>query len=44
MPSEDTKILYLSQYQNPDKASFINFEDIDGCKNNPRNSSIAKVG
>ena len=44
MPSEDTKILEFSQYQNSDKAPFIIYADlecitekIDGCKNNPEN-------
>ena len=50
MPSEDTKILKLSQYQKSDKAPFIIYADlecilekIDGWKNNPKNSSTTKV-
>ena len=50
MPSEDTKILELNQYQKSDKATFIIYADlecliekIDGCKNNPENSSTTKV-
>ena len=51
MPSEDTKILKFNQYQKSDKASFIIYadlecliEEIDGCNNNPENSSTTKVG
>ena len=51
MPSEDTKILEFNQYQKSDKASFIIYadlecliEEIDGCNNNPENSSTIKVG
>ena len=50
MPSEDTKILKLSQYQKSDEAPFIIYADlecilekIDGWKNNPKNSSTTKV-
>ena len=50
MPSEDTKILEFNEYQKFDKAPFIIYEDleciiekIDGCKNNPENSSTIKV-
>ena len=50
MPSDDTKILKFNQYQKSDKAPFIIFADlewimekIDGCKNNPENSSTTKV-
>ena len=50
MPSEDTKILQFNQYQKSDKAPFIIYADveciiekIDGCKNNPENSSTTKV-
>ena len=50
MPSEDTNILKLNQYQKSDKAPFIIYADleciiekIDGCKNNPENASTAKV-
>ena len=51
MPSEDTKILELDQCQKSDKAKFIIYADleclieqIDGCKNNPENSSTIQVG
>ena len=44
-------MLEFNQYQKCDKASFISYADfdciiekIDGCKNNPENSSTAKVG
>ena len=50
MHSEDTKILEFNQNQNPDEAPFIIYADleciielIDGCKNNPENSSTSKV-
>ena len=50
MHSGDTKILEFNQYQNPDEAPFIIYADleciielIDGCKNNPENSSTSKV-
>ena len=50
MPSEDTKILEVNQYQKSDTAPFIIYADleciiakIDGCKNNPENSSKTKV-
>ena len=50
MPFEDTKILEFNQYQKSDKAPFIIYADleciiekIDGCKNNPENSSTTKV-
>ena len=50
VPSEDTKILQFNQYQKSDKAPFINYADleglikkIDGCKNNPENSSTTNV-
>ena len=46
MPSEDTKILEFHQYQKSNKASFVIYADlkkIDGCKNNPENSSITEV-
>ena len=49
IPSEETKILELNQYQKYDKASFTVHTDlecliekIDGCKNNPENSSTTK--
>ena len=51
MPSEDTKIFEFNQYQKSDKAPFIIYADfkclietINGCKNNPENSSTTKVG
>ena len=50
MPSEDTKISVFDQYHKSDKAPFIMKADleclihkIDGCKNNPENSSTTKV-
>ena len=50
MPSEDTKMLEFNQYEKSDKAPFIIYADleciiekIDGCKNNPENSSTTKV-
>ena len=50
MPSEDPKIVEFNQYDKYDKASFIidiDFESliekIDGCKNNPENSSTIKL-
>ena len=49
-PSEDTKILEFNQYKKSDKEQFIIYaylecitEKIDGCKNNPENSSTTKV-
>ena len=49
MPSEDTKILEFNQYKKSEKALFIIYADleciiekIDGCKNNPENSSTTK--
>ena len=51
MPFEDTKILEFNQHQKSDKAPFIIYADlecikekIDGCKNNPENSSTTNVG
>ena len=51
MLSEDTKILQFNQLQKSDKAPFIIYADfecliqkIDGCKNNPENSSTRKTG
>ena len=51
MSSEKTRILELNQYQKSDKAQFNIYVDlecliekIDGCKNDPENSSTAKVG
>ena len=50
MPSEDTKILEFNQGQKSDKVPLIIYADhecivekIDGCKNNPENSSKTKV-
>ena len=50
MLSEDTKILEFNQYKKSDKAPFFIFADreyliekIDGCKNNPENSSTTKA-
>ena len=50
MPSEDTKVFGFNLYQKSDKAPFIIYaeleclkEKIDSCKNNPENSSTAKV-
>ena len=50
MPSEDTKILEFNQCQKSEKAPFIIYADleciiekVDGCKNNPENSSAAKL-
>ena len=50
MPSEDTRISDFKQYQKSDKTPFIIYADleciikkIDGCKNNPENSSTTKV-
>ena len=50
MPSEDTKTLEFNQYQKSNKGPFIIYADleciiekIDGCKNNPKNSSATKV-
>ena len=50
MPSEDVKILEFDQFQKSEKAPFIAYGDleciiekIDGCKNNPENSSTTKV-
>ena len=51
MLSEDTKILEFNLYQKSDKVPFIIYADleclkekIDGCRNNPGNSSTGKVG
>ena len=50
MPSEYTKILEFNQYQKSDKVPFIIYadlecmiENIDGCKNIPKNLSKTKV-
>ena len=51
MPSENTKILQLNQYQKSDKATFTIYADLEyliekivGSKNNPENLSTTKVG
>ena len=50
MVSKDTKILEFNQCEKSGKAPFIIYADlecfmekIDGCKNNPENSSTTKV-
>ena len=50
MVSKDTKILEFNQCKKSGKAPFIIYADlecfmekIDGCKNNPENSSTTKV-
>ena len=50
IPFEENKLLEFNQYQKADKAPFINHADlegivekIDGCKNNPENSSTTTV-
>ena len=50
MLSEDTKILEFNQYKKSNKLPFIIYADleciigkIDGCKDNPENSSTLKV-
>ena len=50
IPSEDTKVLEFNQFRKSDKAPFIIYADLEslivkihGCKNNPQNSSSAKV-
>ena len=50
MPFKDTKILDFNRYQKSDKPPFIIYADIecliekiDGCKNNPENSSPIKL-
>ena len=51
MPSEKDKILEFNQYMKADKMSYIIYADmeflikkIDGCANNPENSSTTKTG
>ena len=51
MPSEDIKILEFTIYKKSDNPRFTTYADlkclikkIDGCKNNPENSSTSKVG
>ena len=48
--SKDTKVLEFDQYQKSEKAPFVIYADlkyliekIDGCKNNPENSSTTKI-
>ena len=50
MPSDNTKVLELHQYQKTDKAPFIFYADlkciivkINGCKNKQEISSTTKV-
>ena len=50
MPSKDIKVLEFNQHTKSDKAPLIIYADrecliekIDGCKNNPENSSTTKV-
>ena len=50
MPSGGNRILEFNQYQKSDQALSIIYADleckiekIDGCKNNPENSSTTKV-
>ena len=50
MPSEVTKVLEFNRCQKSDRAPFVIYvdlecliEQIDGCRNNPENSSTAKV-
>ena len=50
MPSKDTKLLKFNQYEQSDKVPFIIYadlecivENIDGCRNDPENSSTTKV-
>ena len=51
MSSEDTKILEFNKHQKSDKVSLIIYADLecliektDGCKSDPENSSITKLG
>ena len=51
MPSKDTKILELNQYQKSDKIASIIYADlkslikkVDGCRNNPEKLSSTKIG
>ena len=50
MPSEETEILEFNQYQKSNKSLFAFYADheciiekIDGCKNNPENSSTTTL-
>ena len=51
MPSEKDNILEFNQYMKSDKMPYIIYADIeslirkiDGCANNPENSSTTKIG
>ena len=51
IPSEKDKILEFNKYMKSDKMSYIIYADmellikkIDGCANNPENSSTTKIG
>ena len=51
MPSEKDNILGFNQYMKPDKMPYIIYADmesliknVDGCGNNPENSSTTKSG
>ena len=51
MPSEKDNLLEFKQYMKSDKMSYIIYDDpeslirkIDGCANNPENSSTTKIG
>ena len=51
MPSEKDNILQFNQYMKSDKISYIFYGDIkplikkiDGCGNNPENSSTTRIG
>ena len=51
MPSEKDNILKFNQYMKSDKMQYIIYADmesvikkIDGCANNPENSSTTKIG
>ena len=51
MPSEKVNILEFNQYMKSDKMLYIDYADIeyikkkiDGCVNNPENSSGTKIG
>ena len=51
MPSEKKNMLEINQYMKSDKMTYIIYADIeslikkiDGCANNPENSSTIKIG
>ena len=51
MPFEENKILEFNKYQKSDNAPCITYSDLEcltekvnGCKNNPENSSATNVG